>query len=264
MSAVAGYTGRVTLNALYATLSVCVLVVDTLYWMLVAPFRGKGLRARSAVEHFVEFGLHSLPIVMLICFLIGAIMAMQASYQLTRFGASQFVANLVGVAAMRELAPLMAAIIITGRSGSAITAEIGTMKVAEEIDALEVMGVNPIKFLVVPKFAGMLLAVPMVTVIAIFTMIAGGFFLSVFALGMDPGIYIRQTAGALLTKDLITGLTKSLFFAVAICWVGVFRGFQVEGGAEGVGRQTTSSVVTSIFFIIIVDMVFTVFFYFAV
>ncbi|MDQ1256448.1 MAG: transporter permease [Candidatus Hydrogenedentes bacterium] len=263
LTAIVGNTGRVTLNILYAGSQVCVLMVDTLYWMVIAPLRGKGLRVRSTIEQFVEFGVHSLPIVGLICFLIGAITAMQASYQLARYGATIFIANLVGVGAMRELAPLMTAILITGRSGSAITAEIGTMKVAEEIDALEVMGLNPTKFLIVPKFLAMLLAVPCVTVLAIFIMIFGGFFLSTVVLGLDPMLYIQQTAGALVMKDLVTGMVKSVFFAITICWVGVYRGFQVEGGAEGVGRQTTSSVVTSIFMIIIVDLVFTVFFYYA-
>ena len=262
MVAIVGNAGRIALNALYAASRVCVMMVDTAYWMVIAPLRGKGLRVRSTIEHFVEFGVHSMPIVSLICFLIGAITAMQASYQLARYGATIFIANLVGVGAMRELAPLMTAILITGRSGSAITAEIGTMKVSEEIDALEVMGLNPSKFLVVPKFLAMLLAVPCVTVLAIFIMIAGGFFISTFVLRIDPGLYIEQTAGALVMKDLITGMVKSVFFAITICWVGVYRGFQVEGGAEGVGKQTTSSVVTSIFMIIIVDLIFTVFFYF--
>lgn len=261
MTAVAGYTGRVALNSLYAALSVCILMVDTVYWFTVAPFRGKGLRVRSVVEHFVEFGVHSIPIVTLICFLIGAIMSMQSAYQLEKFGAQHLVANLVGIVAMRELAPLMTAIIIAGRSGSAITAEIGTMKVSEEIDALQVMGLNPTKFLIVPKFLGMLLAVPMVTVLAIFTMIMGGFALSVVLLNMEPVQYLTQTADALLTKDMATGMTKSVFFAIVICWVGVYRGFQVEGGAEGVGKQTTSSVVTSIFLIIVVDMIFTALFF---
>ncbi|HEO70729.1 MAG TPA: ABC transporter permease [Candidatus Hydrogenedentes bacterium] len=262
MTALAGYVGRTTLNALYAAARVCVLMVETAYWVLVAPLRGEGLRVRSTLEHFVEFGVHSLPIVALICFLIGAITAMQASYQLARYGATIYIANLVGVGAMRELAPLMTAILITGRSGSAITAEIGTMKVAEEIDALEVMGLNPTKFLIAPKFLAMMLAVPCVTILAIFIMILGGFFLSTVVLRIDPTVYIEQTAGALVMKDLATGMVKSVFFAITICWVGVYRGFQVEGGAEGVGKKTTSSVVTSIFMIIIVDLIFTVFFYF--
>ena len=139
-------------------------MVDTMVWLVVAPFRGKGLRWRSSVEHFVEFGVRSLPIVGMICFLIGVIIALQSSYTLDQWGANRFIADLVAVSALRELAPLMTAILITGRSGSAITAEIGTMKVGEEIDALEVMGLNPIKYLVVPKFLAMMIAVPCVTV----------------------------------------------------------------------------------------------------
>lgn len=263
MTSVLGYTGRVALNGLYAMALVCVLIVDTVYWVAVAPLRGRGLRIKTTVINFVEFGAHSLPIVSLICFLIGAIMAMQSSYQLEKFGATQLIANLVGVAAVRELAPLMTAILLTGRSGSAITAEIGTMKVAEEIDALEVMGLNPIKFLVAPKVLAMLLAVPCVTVLAMMVMILGGFFLATVVLGMDAVLYLDQTANAIVAKDLVTGLVKSVFFALAIAFVGVYRGFQVEGGAEGVGKQTTSSVVTSIFFIIVVDLVFTVLFFFS-
>jgi phospholipid/cholesterol/gamma-HCH transport system permease protein len=262
MTALVGTTGRIALNALYAAARVCVLMVDTITWMIVAPLRGKGLRVRSVVQHYVEFGVNSLPIVCLICFLIGAIMAMQSAYQLARFGATQYIADLVGVAAMRELAPLMTAILLTGRSGSAITAEIGTMKVAEEIDALEVMGLNPIKFLVVPKFLAMVLAVPCLTIVATFVMIMGGFVLSTITIGVEPSLYLEETMNALAMKDLSTGLVKSLFFGIVISWVGVYRGFQVEGGAEGVGKQTTSSVVTSIFFIILVDMLFTTFFYF--
>jgi phospholipid/cholesterol/gamma-HCH transport system permease protein len=260
--ALLGHTGRTTLNLLFAGATVCVLMVDTINWIVIQPLRGKGLRMRSALEHFVEFGVRSLPIVGMICFLIGVIMAMQSAYTLKAWGATLFIANLVGVAALRELAPLMTAILITGRNGSAITAEIGTMKVAEEIDALRVMGLNPTKFLVVPKFIGMLFAVPCVTVLAMLIMILGGAVAGIFFAGIDPQAYYDQTIHALVAKDLVTGLVKSVFFALVICWVGVYRGFQVEGGAEGVGKQTTSSVVTSIFFIIIVDLTWTALFYF--
>jgi phospholipid/cholesterol/gamma-HCH transport system permease protein len=224
--------------------------------------RGKGLRVRAAVQQYVEFGVHSIPIVFLICFLIGAIMAMQSSYQLARFGASRYIADLVGVAAMRELAPLMTAILLAGRSGSAIAAEIGTMKVSEEIDALEVSGINPVKFLVVPRFLGMMAAIPCLTILGIFVMIMGGFCLSTFVLDLDPGMYLHQTADALVGRDLLTGMVKSVFFALVICLVGIYRGFRVQGGAEGVGKQTTSAVVTSIVFIIWVDLIFTALFYF--
>ncbi len=257
-----GQTGRISLNVLYAISRVCLLMVDTFDWIVARPLRGQGLRVRSTILHLVEFGVNSFPVVGLVCFLVGAIMAMQASYQLSRFGAQQFIADLVSVAAMRELAPLMTAVLVTGRCGSAIAAEIGSMKVAEEIDALEVMGINPIRFLVAPKFLAMLIAVPALTALATLVMIAGGHLLSTAVVGIDAGLYLERTASALQMKDFATGLTKSVFFGVVICWVGVYRGFQVEGGAEGVGRMTTSSVVTSIFWIVVVDMIFTVFFYF--
>jgi phospholipid/cholesterol/gamma-HCH transport system permease protein len=250
------------LRALAAALSVAVLIVETVRWIAVEPLRGRGLRWRAAVEDVVEFGVRSLPIVGLICFLIGVIIALQSSYSLERFGANRFIADLVTVAALRELAPLMTAILITGRSGSAITAEIGTMRVSEEVDALEVMGINPIKYLVAPKFIAMVISVPTVTILAMLIMVVGGFVAAVSVVGVPAHVYVEQSLGALFTKDLVTGLVKSFFFALAICWVGVYRGFQVEGGAEGVGRQTTSSVVTSIFLIILIDLVFTVLFYF--
>jgi len=259
---VVGAVGRWAIIQLAAAARVSVLMVDTISWLVVAPFRGKGLRVRSTVEHFVEFGVRSLPIVGLICFLIGVIIGLQSSYTLDKWGANRFIAVLVAVSAIRELAPLMTAVLMTGRSGSAITAEIGTMKVGEEIDALDVMGLNPIKFLVVPKFLAMILAVPCVTVIGMFIMIVGGFFAGVFIVHVDPVIYIDMTVNSLAEKDFAIGLIKSFFFGVTICWVGIYRGFQVEGGAEGVGRMTTSSVVTSIFLIILVDLVFTVLFYF--
>ncbi|MCD4751274.1 MAG: ABC transporter permease [Thermoanaerobaculales bacterium] len=262
MIAVVGRLGRWALNQLAVGVQVSVLMVDTMSWLVIAPLRGKGFRFRSAVEHFVEFGVRSLPIVGMICFLVGVIIALQSSYTLDKWGANRFIAALVAVSAMREMAPLMTAVLITGRSGSAITAEIGTMKVGEEIDALKVMGLNPIKYLVAPKFAAMVLAVPCVTVIAIFIMILGGLTASVLVVGVDSRVYLDMTLQSLAEKDLVLGLVKSVFFGIAICWVGVYRGLQVEGGAEGVGRQTTSSVVTSIFLIILIDLVFTVLFYF--
>ena len=261
MTAILGYTGRAFLLGTHAFLAACSLIVDTWFWIAVAPLRGKGLRVRATVEQFVRVGFNSLPIVMLITFLLGAILAMQSAYQLSRFGVAYLVPNLVGVAAVRELAPLMTAILITGRSGSAFTAEIGTMKVSEEIDALEVMGLNPTKYLVVPKFIGTTLAVPMVTMVATLTMILGGFAISTAYLGHDPRVYLQSSADAITMKDFGNGFTKSVFFAMVICVVGVYRGFEVEGGAEGVGKKTTSSVVTSIFLIVVVDVLFTYLFF---
>ncbi len=263
MTSIAGAVGRWTLNLLAAWARVSVLMADTVSWLVLAPLRGRKLPIRSAVESFVEFGTRSLPIVGMISFLVGAIIALQASYTLGRWGANRYIATLVVVSALREMAPLMAAILITGRSGSAITAEIGTMRVNEEIDALQVMGIDPIRYLVVPRFVAMVLAVPAVTVVAMFIMVGGGLLASVLVVGVPASVYVEETVHAMVGKDLLIGLTKSLFFGVAICWVGVYRGLQVEGGAEEVGRKTTSSVVTSIFLLIIIDLLFTVFFYFA-
>jgi phospholipid/cholesterol/gamma-HCH transport system permease protein len=257
-----GRLGRWALRQVGVILEVSVLIFETAYWLVVAPLKGRGFRWRSAVEHFVEYGVRSLPIVGMICFLIGVIIALQASYTLDRWGANRYIADLVAVSALRELAPLMTAILIAGRCGSAITAEIGTMKVNEELDALVVMGVQPIKYLAAPKLLAMVTAVPSVTVIAMLIMILGGWVSSVFVVGVQPEVYLDQTSGAIVEKDLVTGMVKSLFFGIVICLVGVYRGFRVDGGAEGVGRETTASVVASIFLIVIVDLVFTVLFYY--
>ncbi len=262
MTRLAGAVGRWTLDLLQAGLRVSSLMVDTLAAVAATPFRGRSARGRAAVESFAEFGSRSLPIVGMISLLVGVIIALQSSYTLERWGAQRFIATLVAVSALREMAPLMTAILITGRSGSAITAEIGTMQVNEEIDALEVMGIDPIRYLVVPRFVAMVLAVPAVTVVSMFIMVAGGLFTSVWVVGVPGGVYLDQTVQSLVARDLVIGLTKSVFFGVAICWVGVYRGFQVRGGAGEVGRATTSSVVTSIFLVILIDLVFTVFFYF--
>ena len=261
MTAIIGYAGRGAIAGLRAFINVSVLIVDTLHWLLIAPFSGGGIRVRACVTQFVEVGFNAIPIISLICLLMGAILAMQSQYQLEAFGVDYLVPDLVAVAAMRELSPLMTAILVTGRSGSAFTAEIGTMKVSEEVDALDVMGLNPTKYLVVPKFLGTVLALPMVTLIATFTMILGGFLLSTYYLGQDTSTYLQRSADSFTWNDFLNGMTKSVFFAMTICWVGVYRGFQTEGGAGEVGKMTTSSVVTAIFMIIVVDVIFTYLFF---
>ncbi len=238
------------------------LTKNALHWTLIAPIKGEGgIRWQSTFQQMVLMGYNSVPIVTTICFFVGLIMAMQAAYQLERFGASIYVADLVGVSMTRELGPLLTAIIVAGRSGSAIAAEIGTMKVNEEIDALQTMGFNPVQFLVVPKFLALLIVLPCLALLADLVGILGGFFLAVFNLKISFIRYFNQTADALVMKDLITGLVKTFFFATIIAQVGSYQGFIVEGGAEGVGKSTTASVVTSIFLIIIADLITTMIFY---
>ena len=233
----------------------------TLKGLLVAPWQGRPLRWGATIVQMVTIGVNSLPIVATITFMVGLIIAMQSAYQLERFGAEIYVADLVGVSVTRELAPLITAIIVAGRSGSAIAAEIGSMKVAEELDALKTMAVNPVHFLVVPRTLAMIIVVPCLTVLADLLGILGGLLLGVTSLKISWIAYLNETADALQLKDFVSGLIKSFFFAAIIAIVGAFEGFNVEGGAEGVGKATTTAVVRSIFLIIIADMLFTALFY---
>ncbi|MBN1155191.1 ABC transporter permease [candidate division KSB1 bacterium] len=256
-----GYIGR-SANSFFSRLTrMTALGENAIYWVIVAPFKGKGIRWKSTIHQMVLIGFNSIPIVVVICFFVGLILAMQSAYQLERFGASIYVADLVGVAITREMGPLLTAIIVTGRSGSAIAAEIGTMKVYEEIDALQTMGLNPVRFLVVPRLIALLVMLPCLTLIADFVGIAGGLTLATLNLKISFVRYLTQTANALVLKDLITGLAKTIVFAIIIAQIGSYQGFSVEGGAEGVGKATTAAVVSSIFLIIVADLVCTIFFY---
>jgi len=257
-----GWFGRKLLEFLERLYFIYRLLLDSIYWTFAAPVLGKGLRVGSAFDEMVKVGVTAIPIVVLISFSIGLILAMQAAYQLEQFGATIFTADLVAVAQTRELGPLMTAIIVAGRSGSGIAAEIGTMKVGEEIEALQSMGFNPIKFLVVPKLLGLAVMVPCLTIISDLIGIAGGTSIAVLSLNLGLTRYLNRTLFALVFKDLITGLIKSLVFAGLIGLTGCYMGFMVEGGAEGVGRRTTQSVVVSIFLIILADAFFTSLFYY--
>jgi len=238
------------------------IINDLFYWSLISPLRGKPVRFRASIYEMVKAGYQSVPIVAVISFFIGIILAFQAAYQLKRVGALIYVANLVGVSITRELGPIMTAIIFSGRSGSAFAAEIGSMKAAEEIDALVSMGINPIRFIVVPKLIALMIMLPALTVFSDFIGIFGGFVLSVSILEIHPVNYMQQTINALLVKDVMTGLVKAWAFGIVITVVGAYQGFRVSGGAEEVGRRTTSAVVASIFLVIVFDLFFTTLFYY--
>ncbi|UCE72578.1 MAG: ABC transporter permease [Nitrospiraceae bacterium] len=238
------------------------LVNETFYWSFISPFKGKAIRVRASISEMVKVGYNSVPIVAVISLFVGIILALQAAYQLKKVGALIYVADLVGVSLTRELAPILTAIIVAGRSGSAFAAEIGSMKAAEEVDALVTMGINPIRFLVVPKLIALMIMLPALTLFADFIGIFGGFLLSVTELGIHPYNYFQQTVSALVMTDVVTGLVKALAFSIVITIVGAYEGFKVEGGAEEVGRRTTASVVASIFLVIVFDLFFTTLFYF--
>jgi phospholipid/cholesterol/gamma-HCH transport system permease protein len=238
------------------------LTYNGTYWVLVAPFRGKGLRWYASVRQMVAVGFNAVPIVSLISCFIGVIVALQGAYSLRTFGALNYVVNMVAVIITRELGPLLTAIIVIGRSGSSFAAEIGTMKVGEEVDALETMGLNPVRFLVVPRYLAMLVMLPCLTTVADTAGILGGALFAMVSLGWSLPNYLLRTVDALVMRDIVSGLVKSIVFAVIITKIGCYEGFSVQGGAEGVGKSTTASVVKSIFSVIAADMIFTAIFYY--
>jgi len=205
-------------------------------------------------------GADAVPIVILINFLVGFVMAFQSAKQLKMFGANIYVADLVGISLTRELAPLMTAIIVCGRSGAAFAAEIGSMKVNEEVDALRTLGLTPFGWLVVPRVIALVLVVPFLTLIADFIGITGGLIVGITDLDLTTQGYIIETLKAVQPWDVASGLLKSVVFAVAIGLIACQQGFAASGGAEGVGKRTTSTVVTSLFALVLIDALFTVLF----
>jgi phospholipid/cholesterol/gamma-HCH transport system permease protein len=218
----------------------------------------KSLRLDDTLLCMQRTGVDALPIVGLISFLLGLIMAFMSSVQLQQFGANIYVASLVSLAMTRELGPIMTAIIVAGRSGSSFAAELGTMKISEEVDALFTMGFEPTRFLVVPKLLASLIVVPFLTLFSDLFAILGGLLVGVTMLDLTVGGYISQTIWTLTLFDVFWGFGKSAVFAILIAWIGCFRGFRVKGGASSVGQATTSAVVSSLFLIILADSIFSV------
>lgn len=218
----------------------------------------KSLRRNDTFLCMQQTGVNALPIVGLISFLLGLIMAFMSSFQLRQFGANIYVADLVGLSMTRELGPIMTAIIVTGRSGSSFAAEIGTMKISEEVDALFTMGFDPTGFLVMPKIIASMIVVPFLTLFSDIFAIIGGLIVGVFMLDLTAHAYLTQTINSLSLFDVFLGFTKGGVFALLIAWIGCFRGFQARGGAAAVGQATTSAVVSSIFLIIVTDSVLAI------
>lgn len=216
------------------------------------------LRVKDTIGYMQRVGVDALPIIGLISFLLGLIMAFMSAVQLQQFGANIYVASLVALSMVRELGPIMTAIIVAGRSGSAFAAEIGTMKVSEEVDALVTMGFHPHLFLVAPKVIASVLVVPFLALYSNLFAIAGGLLIGVGTLGLTPTAYMTQTMNTLTIFDINWGLFKSAIFAVLISVIGCFKGYQARGGAASVGQATTSAVVNGIFMVILVDSIFAI------
>jgi len=224
---------------------------------LVQPRR---IRWRPILHNLQTAGFEALPIVGLLSFLMGFVIAYQGADQLQRFGANIFIVDLVGLSMLRELSPLLTAIIVAGRSGSAYAAQIGTMKVTEEIDALRTIGVGPTELLVLPKMLALIIALPLLTIWADAAGVFGGMLMARSMLDVSFNVFLDRLGDAVSLSSFLTGIGKAPVFAAIIALVGCYQGFQVGGSADSVGRQTTVSVVQSIFLVILADALFSVVF----
>lgn len=248
--------GRATLNGVTEVGFGAVLLGQSVFWMVMGKRRSQPVRLSMIFDRCMEVGIAAIPIVTLMSITIGMMLAIQGIYTLSTFGAEQQVTIGVGISVVREFGPLITGIIIAGRTGSSLAARIGTMRINQEVDALEVMGVNPVRFLVTPALIAMTIMVPVLTFWADIVMLAGaGWYISL-ELGMSLAAYADSLTEIIVVDDVLHGLGKSVLFGVLITLVGVINGALVEGGAEGVGRMTTRSVVLAISAIIITDMIF--------
>jgi len=264
MQSLIGPVGRGVHTFLGETTRITKLALISLYWFFIAPFRGrKGLRPKALFEQLVFVGNESLGIVALVAAAIGAVLALQSAYQLKQYGAVIYTGGLVSVSMTRELGPLITSIVVAGRVGASITAQLATMKVQEEMDALVTMGIPTIPYLVLPRIVAMAIMMPVLAIMANVIGMVGSYLIGVLTLGLPSGLYIQETLDPLVPKDILTGLFKSFIFAILIGLISVHKGLSVEGGAEGVGRMTTQCVVLCIISVVLADVLCTTIFYYA-
>ena len=242
-------------------ISVFLQMLGSLFWGLVGVLRRpRSLRLTSLVYQLYRVGWQAIPIVVLITFLIGAIIAQQGFFHFRKFGADSYVVDMVGILVLRELGVLIVAIMVAGRSGSAYTAEIGSMKMREEIDALSTMGLDPVEVLILPRVIALICALPILSFIGSMAALYGGGLVAQLYGGMGPAIYIARLHEAVSITHFEVGIIKAPFMALVIGIVACSEGLQVKGSAESLGKQTTTSVVKSIFLVIVLDGLFAVFF----
>lgn len=251
--------GRATLDAFAGVGHAAVVLFDALYYAAVGWRVGQPVRIAAIARQMREIGVDALPIVTLLGFTVGLMLGIQFVASLSEFGAQSQVVVAVAKSVTREFGALITAILVAGRSGSALAARIGSMSVSQEVDALTVIGISPVRFLVAPALIAMLVMLPALTIFANAVAIFGAALYSAPALDVTPVAYLLQTMSLLTPGDVWQGLSKSVVFALLITLIGVSTGFSVSGGAEGVGRATTRAVVLSICWIIVVDMVFSFF-----
>jgi phospholipid/cholesterol/gamma-HCH transport system permease protein len=254
------HLGEATTRFFAATIGMLDFFGELLVTAFSAVRNPRSLNLRDVALTMERSGADAVPIVLLINFLIGFVMAYQSAVQLEQFGANIFVADLVGLAMTRELAPLMTGIIICGRSGAAFAAELGTMKVSEEVDALRTLGLLPLRYLVLPRVLGLMLVGPVLTLLADAIGIIGGIVVAATQLDVTPAAFMGELRQVMEPWDVFSGLLKSIVFSGTIAVIACQQGLTTSGGAEGVGRQTTGAVVAILFALILLDAVFTVLF----
>jgi len=250
--------GAAAIDTLQDLYEVILFGGELIFEMAYSIAHPKKVRWNDIVSYMKKVGVDGLPIVALISFLLGLIIAFMSALQLKQFGANIYVASLVAVAMVRELGPIITAIIVAGRSGSAFAAEIGTMRVNEEVDALITMGFNPARFLAIPKLLASIVVVPILTGFSSIFAILGGLVVGVTLLDLTIFTYVQQSMNAIVMFDVNASIIKSIVFAAFIAGIGCQRGFKVRGGAEAVGSATTSAVVSAIFLIIVIDSTFAI------
>ena len=238
------------------------LNLSLLYWVFIAPFKGEMFQLSPVFRQMVAIGVRAAPMVALTACSVGVTLAMQAAHSLQQLGAEIYVPDLVMVTLLREMGPVLIAVIVIGRSGSAVAAELGTMKVSEEIEALEVMAINPIRYLIVPRFLAMLVMLPCLTILGDYIGVFGGWAVCRLALDFNTAGYVLRAVQSADAWDLYSGIIKSVVFAWIIITIACNAGLHVEGGAEGVGQATTSSVVQALLAMLITNAILTSLFFF--
>jgi phospholipid/cholesterol/gamma-HCH transport system permease protein len=238
------------------------LNLSLLHWIFVAPFNGQFFKISPIFRQIVVIGTRATPMVALTAFSIGVTLAMQAAHSLQQMGAELYVPDLVTLSILRELGPILIAVIVIGRSCSAVAAELGTMKVSEEIEALEVMAINPIQYLVVPRFLAMMIMLPALTIFGNYIGVVGGWAVCRFALNFNTAGFIMRAVESADTWDLYSGIIKSVVFAWIIITIACNAGLNVDGGAEGVGQATTASVVQGLLAMLVTNAILTGIFFF--
>ncbi len=235
------------------------LFFDSFYWLFVGRKYKQKLRFSQVVEQIRVIGFDALPIVMGLAFVVGVMLSIQLLYAFSDFGAESQVLLAIAKSVTREFSPLIIGIIVAGRSGAALAAKIGSQVVSQEVDALRVIGVVPVRYLVLPPLLGLIVSMPLLILVADFMAILGGAFFSIGTLDMSLSAYLHESFDVLVTNDITQGLVKSVVFGIIIALVGATTGFNVKNGAEGVGKATTTAVVASIATIVVADMIFSYF-----